>query len=166
MQKSECFQVFLSLGSNVQRTKNIQSCLADLRQQFDVLQCSKVYESESVGFDGENFYNLVVEITTALSVGVLLSQLRDVENRHGRDRSAPKFSARTLDIDILTYGSVVGVVDDVQLPRDEILTNAFVLWPLSEIAPEGRHPVCGDSYRELWQKYDKTQQKIWQTCLE
>ena len=67
----------------------------------------------------------------------------------------------TLDIDILTYDQCVGLVDGVALPRGEILFNAFVLWPLAEIAPDELHPLAALSYGELWQNYEHNRQALW-----
>ncbi|MCP3667825.1 MAG: 2-amino-4-hydroxy-6-hydroxymethyldihydropteridine diphosphokinase, partial [Gammaproteobacteria bacterium] len=74
--------------------------------------------------------------------------------------SGPKFSARTLDIDPLLYGDNVSN-QPIILPREEILENAFVLWPLSLIAPTLKHPLTGKSFAEHWVNYEK-QQNLWQ----
>ncbi|MFD1217229.1 MULTISPECIES: 2-amino-4-hydroxy-6-hydroxymethyldihydropteridine diphosphokinase [Microbulbifer] len=153
--------VYLSLGSNIDRSKNLCAGLDALVARFGDLTMSQVYESEAVGFDGDNFYNLVVGIETALPVGELALQLRQIEDDNGRLRSGPKFSARTLDIDILTYDDLTGEIDGVKLPRGEILKNAFVLLPLSELAPDTRHPVEGATYQQLWEAYDQASQKLW-----
>ncbi|MBY6190077.1 2-amino-4-hydroxy-6-hydroxymethyldihydropteridine diphosphokinase [Microbulbifer agarilyticus] len=153
--------VYLSLGSNIDREKHLCAAMDALVEAFGDLKMSQVYESEAVGFEGDNFYNLVAAIDTDLSVGELALRLRDIEDANGRVRSGPKFSARTLDIDILTYDDVAGDVDGVALPRDEILKNAFVLLPLSEVAPTEVHPVQGKTYQQLWEEYDQTSQKLW-----
>lgn len=153
--------VYLSLGSNVEREKHIRSCIAALRAQFGAVLCSPIYESESVGFAGSHFYNLVVRISTDLSLSDLNNTLKQIEDAHGRNRSGPKFSPRTLDIDILTYGDLSGCVDGIDLPREEIAKNAFVLLPLADIAPDVLHPVSGQSYAQLWAAYDKHKQKLW-----
>ncbi len=153
--------VFLSIGSNIDREKHIRSCLAALRDAFGDIELSSIYESESVGFKGDNFYNMVVKITTDKPVGALLAKLRFIEDANGRVRGGERFSARTLDIDILTYNDVCGEIDSVKLPRDEILTNAFVLWPLAEIAPDALHPCEKKSYRQLWDEFDQNSQKLW-----
>ena len=157
-------QAFLSIGSNIERQRYISACLDALQVQFGELLISSVYESEAVGFDGDPFYNLVVGIETELALPQLFSLLRRIEHDNDRCRNAIKFSARTLDIDILTYDDFVGEfrLDDGsggELPRDEILTNAFVLQPLAEIAPEHLHPESRLSYAELWQRYDKSRQQ-------
>ncbi|WP_445360613.1 2-amino-4-hydroxy-6-hydroxymethyldihydropteridine diphosphokinase [Microbulbifer sp. EKSA005] len=154
-------QVYLSLGSNINRAQYIRAALDALAGQFGELQVSRVFESEAVGFQGDNFYNLVVGLETDLPVGQLALCLRGIEDANGRLRSGPKFSARTLDIDILTYDHLTGTVDGVKLPRGEIVKNAFVLQPLAEIAPEVLHPVEQKTYRQLWNEYDQDSQKLW-----
>jgi 2-amino-4-hydroxy-6-hydroxymethyldihydropteridine diphosphokinase len=155
-------QVLLSLGSNINREENISACLKTLNTHFTKVEASPVYESEAVGFDGENFYNLVVLVETDLTVAELSQLLKNIEDEQGRVRGGERFSARTLDIDILTYDDAVGVIDGVELPRDEILSNAFVLLPMADLVPDSKHPVLKQSYQSLWQGFDKSSQKLWQ----
>ncbi|MFC6634419.1 2-amino-4-hydroxy-6-hydroxymethyldihydropteridine diphosphokinase [Microbulbifer taiwanensis] len=159
-------QVFLSLGSNIDRERHIRAGLDALAGQFGALQVSRVFESVAVGFDGDNFYNLVVGIHTDLPVGQLALRLREIEDANGRLRAGPKFSARTLDIDILTYDDLSGTVDGVKLPRGEILKNAFVLLPLAELAPDAVHPLERKSYRQLWEEYDQASQELWPVSFD
>ena len=154
-------QVYLSLGSNIEPVWHITAALDALAEIFGRLEISSVYESEAVGFVGDNFYNLVVGVNTSLSVGDLSRRLKAIEDANGRERSGPKFSGRTLDIDILTVAQLTGVVAEVVLPREEIVKNAFVLWPLAEIAGAEIHPQLQMSYTQLWQAYDKLLQKLW-----
>lgn len=153
-------RVFLSLGSNIEQRRYITAGLDALAERFGVLLISSVYESVAIGFDGDNFYNLVVGIQTDLSVGELSQYLKALEDQNGRRRDCPRFSARTLDIDILTYDDAVGSFDSVLLPRQEILENAFVLWPLAELAPNDLHPEEKLSYEVLWQHYGRNQ-SLW-----
>lgn len=153
-------KVLLSLGSNEGREFHITSCLDALNSHFTILALSSVYESESVGFAGEPFYNMVVEIETDLELSALNESLKKIEDENGRRRDVPRFSGRTLDVDILLYDDLVGMVAGIELPREEITQNAFVLLPLAEIAPEGIHPVRQQSFAALWQSYDKAQ-KLW-----
>lgn len=152
-------EVFLSLGSNIQRYSHLNRAL-DALQKIAPLRCSQVYESESVGFSGSLFLNMVVAFNTTLSIAELAGILRAIELDNGRVLNAPKFSPRTLDIDILTYGELCGDHAGVQLPRAEILYNAFVLLPLSELVPDARHPECAKTYRALWADYDNNQ-RLW-----
>ena len=158
--------IYLSLGSNIDRHRHITAALDALAELLGDLQVSSVYESKSVGFDGSNFFNLVVGGHTHLAVADLSETLKKIEDANGRKRSGPKFSPRTLDIDILTYGDFVGVDAGVELPRAEILKNAFVLKPLAEIAPLQRHPQLNQCYAALWQAYDQKSQALWAIDFE
>ena len=154
-------KVFLSLGSNIHRYTHLNNALRALESGFGELVCSPVYESEAVGFDGDHFLNMVVMIQTSLGCGELNHWLKNLENENGRERQQPKFSPRTLDIDILLYDDVCGELDYIDLPRDEVLTNAFVLRPMADIAPETLLPGTHDSMAELWSRYDQSVQKLW-----
>ncbi|MGD8175726.1 2-amino-4-hydroxy-6-hydroxymethyldihydropteridine diphosphokinase [Marinimicrobium sp. ARAG 43.8] len=154
-------EVYLSLGSNIDRYRHITAALDALSAQFGALTISSVFESEAVGFNGSHFLNLVVGVTTDLPLAQLWEGLKQIEDDNGRRRNGPKFCPRTLDIDILTYGDFVGEEAGVHLPRGELTENAFVLWPMAEIAPTLRHPELGQTYRELWAAYDKQRQNLW-----
>jgi 2-amino-4-hydroxy-6-hydroxymethyldihydropteridine diphosphokinase len=158
-------QVFLGLGSNLQREKNIHAGLIALGNLFGELIISPIYESESVGFKGSHFYNLVVSANTNLTLSQLSETLKKIEDENGRVRTGPKFSPRTLDIDVLTYGNFVGIEAGIELPRAEITQNAFVLLPLSEIAPNEVHPQLQKTYADLWASYDKNSQSLWEIQL-
>lgn len=157
-------RIYISIGSNNERHYHIQAAVSALRQYFGAVQLSSVYESEAVGFAGSAFYNLVAAADTDLSVADCIAVFKQIEDNHGRDRSAAKFSGRTLDLDLLTYDDLVCAAP-VQLPRAEITENAFVLWPLAELAPQVIHPLSGKTYAELWQQYEK-QQKLWPVPFE
>ena len=154
-------QVYVSIGSNIDKKKNISGCLKALAEHFGALVLSPIYESEAVGFEGDNFYNLVAKFKTSLSVGELNEKLKAIEDQYGRKRTGPKFSGRTLDIDILTYDNLVGDIDGVQLPRDEITKNAFVLLPMNDIAADELHPELQVTYGRLWFFFDKESQSLW-----
>lgn len=154
-------RVYLSLGSNIEREQHLRAARAALAAAYGVLIVSSVYESEAVGFAGDHFYNLVIGIDTEQPLRELAAALRAIEEANGRSRMGPKFSARTLDIDVLNYGDAVGVIDGIELPRDEVLKNAFVLQPLAEIAARELHPQTLRSYAEHWAEYDKAKQKLW-----
>lgn len=153
-------RVLLGIGSNVERYRHVGLALDALQEMFGELSVSPVYESEPVGFSGSNFLNLAVGFHTELAVPELSQRMKQMELDFGRRPDAPRFSPRTLDLDILTYDQKVGVIAGVELPRGEILKNAFVLKPLADIAPGEIHPVSGRCYRELWQDY-RTDQKLW-----
>lgn len=153
-------RVYLGLGSNIDREKNLRGAVRALEEHFGDVLVSPVYESEAVGFEGDPFYNLVVAIDTDKTVGELAAELRAIEEAWGRDRLAPKFSSRTLDIDILTWGNACGEIDGVSLPRDEILKHAFVLKPLADLAGNDRHPETIRPYAEHWEAFDHSRQPL------
>jgi len=151
-------QVYVSIGSNIDREKNIRSAIMVLKDHFGELDLSSIYETAAVGFDGEAFYNLVAGFTTDDPIDVIASWLDEVENDHGRDRSGPSFGPRTLDIDLLVVGDQVA--PEFRVPRDEIEKYAFVLGPLAEIAPHGRHPESGKCFADMWQGFDQASQPM------
>lgn len=153
-------QVSLSLGSNIRRYYHINQGLDALTQAFGAVQCSPVYESAAVGFQGSPFLNLIAIIETNLPLGEVISRLKQIEDDNGRDRSGPKFSPRTLDIDVVTYGDAVGDVDGVELPRPELFKNAFVLLPLVDLWPDKKVPGRPQTYAELWQTQGDTTQQL------
>ena len=146
--------VWVSVGSNIDRERHIRGAIQALRDRFGELRLSSVYETPAEGFDGDPFYNLVAGFHPDRSPAELHELLRDIEAAHGRDRVGPKFSARTLDIDLLTYDDRVTEEGGKALPRDEIVKYAFVLGPLAEVAAGERHPQLGISYGELWADFD------------
>lgn len=153
-------KVLISVGSNIEREKYTRAGLASLDRQFSDISCSGVYESEAVGFNGSAFYNLIVKAYTPLEVTQVNDILKRIERDNGRTHSEKKFCSRTLDLDLLTFNQVI-IRQPIILPREEILYNAFVLQPLAELVPADIHPVTGKTYRQLWQEYDKTAQRLW-----
>ncbi len=153
-------QVYISIGSNIDPAEHVRKGVAALRADYGEVALSSVYESAAVGFQGDNFYNLVAGFSTDAEVHEVARHLRDIEDRYGRVRSGPKFSSRTLDLDLLLYDDLVLHGSDLEVPRDEITQHAFVLWPLAELAPQMRHPQTGQTIAELWQAFDRQQQVL------
>lgn len=152
-------RIYIGVGSNIDREVHLRAGWQSLQTVFGPLTCSTVYESDAVGFAGSAFYNLVIGAETGMSVAEVCSALREIEFRHGRPQQARKFSSRTLDLDLLCYDQLV-LTTPVVLPRAEILLNAFVLRPLSELCPDYCHPVVGETLAALWQRYDASQQPL------
>ena len=142
-------EVFLSVGSNIDREQNSRSAVIVLRKIFGELALSPVYESAAVGFDGDPFYNFVVRVETDGSISQVNAILKDIEDQHGRLRDGPKFSSRSLDIDVVTYGDFVGELEGVTLPRPELFYNAFVLFPMADLRGDRVEPKTGQTYEEL-----------------
>ena len=153
-------QIYISLGSNVNKEHYISQALKTLTSFFPNLEHSSVFESEAVGFTGSNFYNSVVGAQTEMQLDHLCQLLKEIEQENGRTINDKKFSPRTLDLDLLFYDDVVCDAP-AQLPRDEITKNAFVLQPLAEIAPNFYHPVAEQTIAQLWSNYNNPNQKLW-----
>ena len=145
---------YLGLGSNVDAERHIRIAIDALRAQFGKITISPVYRNKAIGFDGEDFLNLAVKVETAMSPLQLRRFLRDLESANGRDRSAPKWSDRTLDIDILLFDDLVTDDELLEIPRKEISKFAHVLKPLRDIAGEVQHPVAGETISAMRYKLD------------
>jgi len=146
-------RVYLSLGSNLQPNVHLRAALVELRAAFGDIVVSPVYRTAAVGFDGPEFLNLAVGLDTDLGPEDLDAWLHALEDRHGRRRDVPRWSSRTLDIDIVLYADrIVDGPGHLQIPRDE-LGQAFVLRPLAEIAPDARDPRSGARMAELWRSH-------------
>ncbi len=142
-------RVFLSLGSNIEPERHVRAALTALEDTFGPLRVSPVYRTPAVGFHGDPFLNLAVALETDLPPQAVHTRLGELETALGRRRDGPRFSARTMDIDLLLHGDTVLSEGRLVLPRPEILTQAFVLVPLCDLAPDLVHPTEGRPLREL-----------------
>lgn len=159
-------RTFVSVGSNIDKEKNIQAAINSLDCCYGPLTLSKVYESVAVGFRGDNFYNLVAAFDTNDTVEVVAARLASIEEACGRRRSENSHEARTLDIDLLVYGNLCRHDKDFDLPRHEINEYAFVLLPLADIAPDLKHPETGISFGEMWRNFRDGNQRLWPVSLD
>jgi len=140
----------LSLGSNVDPETHLRAAIAALRARFDDVVVSAVYRFPAVGYTGPDFLNAATTLRTDLAPEQLNDWLHALEDAHGRDRSGPRYSDRTLDIDIVLFDdAVLDAAGNLRIPRDE-LRHAFVLRPAAEIAPDWRHPLDGTPLAQLW----------------
>jgi len=146
-------QVYVSVGSNIDPERNVRFALQALEEQFAPLNVSTIYRSAAVGFDGDDFLNLVVGFMTVMEVEELDKLLTRLERDAGRQPGGPKFAARTLDLDLLLYGDLVLDRDGLRLPRPEIRKYAFVLQPLAELAGGMTHPETGETIAAMWEGF-------------
>ena len=142
---------WLGMGSNINAENHIRAGIDELEKKFGKVKLSPVYASTAVGFDGDDFINLVARVETEIQPVELRQYLRDLEDSFGRKRDVPKFSDRLLDIDILLYDDLVLQSPVLELPRAEILKFSHVLKPLADLGPDLVHPTELRSMAEIWE---------------
>ena len=147
-------EVFVAAGSNVEPQHHLRRALALMREAWPGLRLSGAYANKAVGFEGDEFINLVAGFTTAEPLADVLGRLHAIEAACGRPREAPKWAPRTMDLDVLLYGDVVGEFPGAVLPRPDLLRRPYMLKPLAEIAPDLVHPVARRRIAELWAELD------------
>ncbi len=143
-------RVYLSLGSNVgDREGNLRAAVELLQTIGTVSALSSLYETEPVEFTAQPwFLNCAALLETEKMPRQLLKALLDVERDMGRRRVQNK-GPRTIDIDILLFGGSVVKTKGLTIPHPALHHRRFVLEPLTEIAPDVRHPVLKKTIREL-----------------
>ena len=142
---------YLSLGSNIgDRERNLRRAIERLESQgVRVVRRSSLYETEPRDLRGQPwFLNAVVEVETSLFPVQLLARIHKIERELGRKRTIPK-GPRIIDIDILLYGRFLIDTAELQIPHPRMTERRFVLEPLAELAPDLRHPLTGQSLRDL-----------------
>ena len=142
--------VYLSLGSNVgDREANLRSAIERLRAVGKVEAVSSFYETEPVEFTAQPwFLNCVVKLNTEKMPKQLLGRILAIEQEMGRRRTQKK-GPRIIDIDILLFGSSIIEAEGLTVPHPAMHERRFVLEPLTEIAPDVRHPALKQTIREL-----------------
>lgn len=146
--------VVLGIGSNVDREHNVHFALNALRTALGPLALSPIVESDPVGYDSSSrFYNMVVGVDTEWAIEDVRQLCKRLEHQSGRRTDEPRFSPKTLDIDLLLWGETVTPEGQrPALPHPDIARFAHVLCPLALLYPSAQHPVSGTSYGELWQQ--------------
>ena len=147
--------VLVAAGSNIDAAANLRRALDVLARRYPGLRCSRAYRNAAVGFEGEDFINLVVAFETDDDVRKVLAHLHEAEAACGRERDAPKWAPRSMDLDVLLYGSMVTDEPGLVLPRPDLLRRAYMLGPTAELAPDLVHPTSGSTMRELWESFDR-----------
>lgn len=156
---------YVAAGSNVRPHESLGKALAALARQFPGLRASRAYENAPIGVKGGDFINLVVALPTCLPPRALLERLKGIERECGREAGGPKWGPRTLDLDLLLYGDLTGEFDWARLPHPDIETRAWVLGPLAELAPDLAHPVTGETFAGMWQRFDREAHRLRPVCL-
>ncbi|MFA0441220.1 2-amino-4-hydroxy-6-hydroxymethyldihydropteridine diphosphokinase [Vibrio sp. 10N.286.49.C2] len=141
---------YIGVGSNIDRRKHIVAACRELELLSQDTAFSPVYASESYGFSGNEFYNLVVRIKTSHTAASLSAALKEIEVKWGRELGAKKFQNRTLDLDILLFGNEISQKKPI-LPREDIFKYSFVIQPLYDLAPDLVIPQDGRTVTQIWQ---------------
>lgn len=130
---------YIGLGSNLEEPLvQVRSALRALQASasIQVEACSSFYRSAPVGLTGQpDFINAVCRARTALAPEALLQALLEIERAHGRVRGGPQGGPRTLDLDLLLYGTEIRDTPALRLPHPRLHERAFVLVPLAELDP-------------------------------
>jgi 2-amino-4-hydroxy-6-hydroxymethyldihydropteridine diphosphokinase len=144
---------YLSIGSNIEPEKHLRMACDELAAVYGQLSMSSVYQNPPVGFDGDDFLNIVVGFRTAEAPERIFSRIVDLHHQAGRIKQDNPFSSRTLDLDLLLYGDMVR--RRLGLPHDDIEKYSFVLRPLAELAPDLMHPVTKVTMGTIWDDFPR-----------
>jgi 2-amino-4-hydroxy-6-hydroxymethyldihydropteridine diphosphokinase len=142
---------WLLLGSNIQPEENLRRAVDLLGRRIRLVRISSVWESPPAdGSNQPNYLNAAVLAETDLSPEDLHAQvIAPIEESLGRRRSADKFSARTIDIDLALFDDRKTAYSGKELPHPDVLRHAYFAFPLAEISPEKPHPVTGEPLRSI-----------------
>ena len=159
-------EVFLSLGSNIDPVENLQYACEELKKTFGNIQISSAYRNKPIGFEGNDFLNMVVKVKSRFNPNEILNYLRSLEAATGRNIGTGAFDSRTLDIDMILYNDLVHPEKPFKIPRQDIELYSFVLCPLAEIDPDGIHPVIGKTFKDLWEDFDQEEHLLDKVSLD
>ncbi len=147
MSRARWCPAYLALGSNLDHpAQHLRDAVRDLdvHASINVYRASRVVRSAPLdGSDQPDYFNAVVGVMTTLTPHSLLAVCQHIESRHGRDPDAPRWSARSLDIDIVAMGQVQVDEPALQIPHPGATQRAFVLRPLIDVAPSLALPGLG-----------------------
>lgn len=154
--------VYIGIGSNLEPVKHIKAALRLLEQHFGQLTKSPIYQNPAVGFEGPDFLNMVVAFESDLSFDQIPTLLQQVEAEVGlATEQKRKYRSRIIDLDLLLVGNTVFKDETITLPRPGITQFAFILKPLTDIAPNLIDPKTQIQYKEsmelLESEYDMQQ---------
>jgi 2-amino-4-hydroxy-6-hydroxymethyldihydropteridine diphosphokinase len=148
-------EVYVAAGSNIEPRRHLALAVAELAREFPGARFSSWYRNRALGFEGDDFINLVAGFDTALALRAVLARLQAIETRCGRPRDAPRWAPRSMDLDVLLYGERVCDEPGLKLPRPDLVRRAYMLGPLAELAPAVMHPTERLTIGELWRRFDR-----------
>lgn len=148
-------RVFVAAGSNVDAERNLRLASNELVKSFGKVEFSPAYQNVAAGFEGDDFINFVAAFDTELPVRAVVAELQRIEGLCGRERDAPKWAPRSMDLDILLFGDRVCDEPGLVLPRPDLLRRAYMLGPMADIGGEVIHPLEQRTISDLWQRFDR-----------
>ncbi len=143
-------RVYIALGSNVEPRARLSQAARLLRAQFPGIRFSACHQNVAIGFAGADFINAAAGFDTTLTLPQLVAVLHRIEEQCGRSRADAKWAPRAMDLDVLLYGDLVSDTPPARVPRADLLRRAYMLGPISELAPGLSHPVVRRTLAELW----------------
>ena len=144
--------VLIGIGSNTgNRLNHLQSAIDAIHTQIgSINQISRVYQTPALGFEGADFINGCLKVSTQLEASQVLDKLLAIEQHLGRIRHGDgQYHSRTIDLDLLFYDSLISKSERLELPHPRLHERRFVLQPLTDIAPNFEHPVLKDTISKL-----------------
>jgi 2-amino-4-hydroxy-6-hydroxymethyldihydropteridine diphosphokinase len=131
-------KVIIALGSNLNDPhRQLEYALKFLTSLSNTAPLiSSIYKSEPVGPSEQDFLNAVVVINSDLDPENLFKKLKEQEKKQGRPSRYPKWTSRTIDLDIIAYDDLVLETDTLIIPHAEYKNRLFVLYPLKEVLPD------------------------------
>ncbi len=157
-------RIFVGLGSNLgDKVENVFFGIRALEEgeRIRITGRSRLYRSEPVGYlEQDWFVNAVVRGETGLSPEGVLARMREIERRAGRTEGGVRFGPRILDLDLLFYDDLVVDFPGLVLPHPRLAERRFVLRPLCDIDADIRHPVLGETARELLRRLEESGQRV------
>ena len=143
--------IYLSLGSNIpDRAAHLSRATNRIAESIGtIIKKSPIYETQSWGYNDNDYLNMAIEVQTTLSPSDLLKTINKIEADLGRVRSGNGYEARTIDIDILFYDNETIDLPLLTIPHPKIALRRFVLQPMADIAPDFVHPTMGKTMAVL-----------------
>lgn len=148
-------RVFVAAGSNVDAERNLQLAARELVRAFGRVEFSPAYRNVAAGFEGDDFINFVAVFDSARPVREVVAELQRIEGLCGRERDAPKWAPRSMDLDILLYGDMICDEPGLVLPRPDLLKRAYMLGPMADVGGTIVHPLNRRTMAELWSAFDR-----------
>lgn len=148
-------RVFVAAGSNVDAERNLRVASSELVRAFGKVEFSPAYQNVAAGFEGDDFINFVAAFDTDFLVRGVVAELQRIEGLCGRERDAPKWAPRSMDLDILLFGDMVCDEPGLVLPRPDLLRRAYMLGPMADVGGEVVHPLERRTISDLWERFDR-----------